>query len=150
MLNREKLRSKRYFDEKTIPEDVWAVLKASSALSVGEFRVFQIAYEQWYGEEGEEKAIENHFTSYMFNDIVPIWVRHFCTRVVRLDREDALDPSEFGVRHAAEQEPREHLAHIEDATETAEGDAQDRASAAACAHDVEDSRAHPLLPGRRG
>lgn len=88
---------KRFFDEGRIPSDVWSVLKTASVLSIGEFRVFQIAYEQWYGEEGEEKAIENHFTSYMFNDIVPIWVRHFCKRVLRLDSEHALDPSEFGI-----------------------------------------------------
>lgn len=88
---------RRYFDEKRIPNDVWSVLRAASLLSVGEFRVFEIAYEQWYGEAGDEKHIERHFTSYMFNDIVPVWVRHFCKRVMELDRENALDPADFGI-----------------------------------------------------
>ena len=38
---------------------------ASSLLSVGEFRVFEIAYEAWYGEAGKEKMIEKHFTGYI-------------------------------------------------------------------------------------
>ena len=92
---------KRYFDEGRIPNDVWSVLKTASLLSVGEFRVFEIAYEQWYGEAGEEQHIEDHFTSYMFNDIVPVWVRHFCKRIVKLDQEDSLDPEDFGIVNAA-------------------------------------------------
>lgn len=92
---------KRYFDEGRIPTDVWSVLKASSLLSVGEFRVFEIAYEQWYGESGDEKHIEKYFTAYMFKDIVPAWVRHFCKKIVELDEDDALDPAEFGIIHAA-------------------------------------------------
>jgi hypothetical protein len=100
-------KEKRFFDEGRIPEDVWAVLKTASLLSVGEFRVFEIAYEQWYGEAGEEKHIEKYFTSYMFNDIVPVWVRHFCKKVVKLDGNDALDPAAFGiVRPAATMERR--------------------------------------------
>lgn len=101
MSKNEDSEPKRYFDEKNIPNDVWAVLRTASLLSVGEFRVFEIAYEQWFGEAGEEKQIEDHFTSYMFNDIVPTWVRHFCQRVVDLDRDDALDPAEFGITHAS-------------------------------------------------
>lgn len=94
-------KEKRFFDEGRIPTDVWGVLRASSLLSVGEFRVFEIAYEQWYGESGDEKHIEKHFTAYMFKDIVPAWVRHFCKKIVELDEDDALDPAEFGVIHAA-------------------------------------------------
>lgn len=88
---------RRYFDEKRIPNDVWSVLRAASVLSVGEFRVFEIAYEEWYGEAGEEKLIEKHFTGYMFNDIVPPWVRHFCKKIQQLDSEGTLDPAEFGI-----------------------------------------------------
>lgn len=76
------------------------MLRAASLLSVGEFRVFELAYERWYGERGEEKAIEKHFISYMFNDVVPVWVRHFCKLVAKLDRENALDPADFGIIRA--------------------------------------------------
>lgn len=92
-----KNNDRRYFDEHKIPDDVWSVLRASALLSVGEFRVFEIAYEEWYGESGEEKMIEEHFTRYMFNDIVPPWARHFCNKVLRLDDEGTLNPEEFGI-----------------------------------------------------
>lgn len=92
-----KYEDRRYFDEHKIPNDVWSVLRASSLLSVGEFRVFEIAYKDWYGEDGEETLIEKHFTGYMFNDIVPPWVRHFCKKILRLDSEGTLDPEDFGI-----------------------------------------------------
>jgi len=100
-LKQSRPPEKRFFDEGRIPNDVWSVLRTASLLSVGEFRVFQIAYAQWYGEEGDEKMIERYFTGYMFNDIVPVWVRHFCTRILKLDSEDALDPAEFGIERKA-------------------------------------------------
>jgi len=97
MFDQKKYEDKRYFDEDKIPDDVWSVLKTSSVLNVGEFRVFQIAYKEWFGEEVDEATIEGYFTPYMFKDIVPLWVRHFCTRVLQLDSDDRLDPREFGI-----------------------------------------------------
>lgn len=88
---------RRFFDEDKIPDDVWSVLTASSLLSVGEFRVFEIAYEEWYGESGEEKTIEKYFTPYMFKNVVPPWVRHFCKKVLKLEDEGTLDPVDFGI-----------------------------------------------------
>lgn len=87
----------RFFGEKRTPGDVRSVLRAASLLSVGEFRVFEIAYEQWYGEPGDAKRIERSFAAYMFNDVIPVWVRHFCKKVVQLDSENALDPGDYGI-----------------------------------------------------
>jgi hypothetical protein len=88
---------RRFFDEDKIPDDVWSVLTASSLLSVGEFRVFEIAYKEWYGESGEEKTIEKYFTPYMFKNVVPPWVRHFCKKVLKQEDEGTLVPEEFGI-----------------------------------------------------
>ena len=90
-------RNQRLVGEEDIPDDVWGVLRSSALLEVGEFRVFEIAYEDWHGEAGDEKMIEKHFTGYMFNDRVPPWVRHFCKKVLKLDSEEALDPADFGI-----------------------------------------------------
>lgn len=92
-----KHKDRRYFDEKDIPDDVWSVLRTASVLNVGEFRVFQLAHKEWYAEEVDEKTIEGFFTQYMFNEIVPLWVRHFCQKVLRLEDEGALDPVALGV-----------------------------------------------------
>jgi len=92
-----KYQDRRFFDEDKIPNDVWSVLRASSLLSVGEFRVFEIAYEAWFGEAGEEEMIEKYFAGYMFNDIVPPWVRHFCKKVLKRDSEGTLEPEDYGI-----------------------------------------------------
>ena len=92
-------RQKRLVGEEDIPDDVWGVLRASALLEVGEFRVFEIAYQEGHGEAGEEKMIEQHFTGYMFNDIVPPWVRHFCKKVLKRDSEGTLDPADFGIEY---------------------------------------------------
>ncbi|MGI9384869.1 MAG: hypothetical protein ACR2PO_17085 [Methyloligellaceae bacterium] len=97
ILDRLKHKDQRYFDEKDIPNDVWSVLRTASVLNVGEFRVFQIAHKEWYAEEADDKTIERFFTQYMFNEIVPLWVRHFCAKVLRLDEEGTLDPVALGV-----------------------------------------------------
>ena len=47
-------RQKRLVGEEDLPDDVWWVLRSSALLEVGEFRVFEIAYQQWHGEDGEE------------------------------------------------------------------------------------------------
>ena len=88
---------RRFFDEKKIPSDVWSVLRTASLLSVGEFRVFEIAYLRWFGNKSDEATIETHFIPYMFNDVVPMWVRHFCNHILKLDGQGTLDPSEFGI-----------------------------------------------------
>lgn len=93
-------KDKLHFDEHKIPQDVRGVLRASALLSVGEFRVFEIAYEDWYGESGDESLIEKYFTGYMFNDIVPPWVRHFCKKILQLDDDGDLDPADFGIINA--------------------------------------------------
>lgn len=97
MLDLSKFKDRRYFDEKSIPNDVWAVLRTASILNVGEFRVFQIAYREWYGEDGDEQTIERFYTPYMFKEIVPLWVRHFCKRVQKWDEDGTLDPVELGI-----------------------------------------------------
>lgn len=97
MSGKSNAHNRRFFDEKNIPSEVWYVLRTASLLSVGEFRVFEIAYRQWFDETGDEKTIERFFTPYMFNDVVPMWVGHFCKRVLKLDQEDVLEPAEFGI-----------------------------------------------------
>ncbi len=97
LMTTPEAEDRRYFDEKKIPNDVWSVLRASSLLSVGEFKVFELAYEEWFGEAGEEQTIEKYFTGYMFNDIVPPWVRHFCKKILKQDQEGTLDPEDYGI-----------------------------------------------------
>ena len=83
------------------PQDVLAVLRTANLLGVGEFRLFELAYESWYGLAGDEKTIEQSFLPYMFGDQVPHWVRAFTRRIDRLERSGRIDSAELGIENEA-------------------------------------------------
>jgi len=85
-----------HFDEKMEP-DIQEVLDTSALLEITEFEVFRIAYHSWYGRTEKDAVLEPFFTDYMFNEVVPFWVRHFTHRILKLDHERRLDPREFGI-----------------------------------------------------
>lgn len=80
-----------------VPADVIAVLDASAALEVTEFRLFELAWRDWYGGKPEETRLERYFAAYMFADRVPHWVRNFARRILDLDACGRLDPKSFGI-----------------------------------------------------
>ncbi len=84
------------FDENIRP-DVQAVLNTSALLEITEFEVFSIAYRDWFGRRPADEVIEPFYTDYMFNEVVPTWVRHFTRLVLRLAQEGHLDPRQFGI-----------------------------------------------------
>ena len=57
--------------------DAQQALTATALLDITEFQLFQLAWQRWYGEPVSEKKIERWFIPYMFDGIVPIWVRQF-------------------------------------------------------------------------
>jgi len=89
-----------HFDEKMAP-DVQEVLDTSALLEITEFEVFRIAYQSWYGRPEKDAVLEPFFTDYMFNEVVPFWVRHFTHHILKLDHERRLDPREFGIEPRA-------------------------------------------------
>ena len=84
------------FDEDIGP-DVQAVLNTSALLEITEFEVFRIAYRDWFGRRAADNIIEPFYTDYMFNEVVPAWVRHFTRLVLQLAREGRLEPQRFGI-----------------------------------------------------
>lgn len=86
-----------HFDEKNIQPDVWSVLQAAALLDITEFDLFHLAYRRWHGERASDDVIEPHFVAYMFNKVVPLWVRHFSRLVERLHMRGELDAAELGV-----------------------------------------------------
>lgn len=80
-----------------VPADVVAVLDASAALEVTEFRLFELAWREWFGGRPDERRIERYFAAYMFADRVPHWVRSFARRILELNAEGRLDPRSFGI-----------------------------------------------------
>ena len=83
-------------DEELTP-DVDSVLNATALLDITEWDFFNLAYDRWHGGPAEEGIMEPIFAAYMFNDIVPLWARHFARLVERLYRRGVLDRQVLGV-----------------------------------------------------
>lgn len=76
--------------------DFAAAMKAAEALGVSEYDFFRLAFRRWSGREAEEKTLERFFVAYMFQQNVPVWVRHFSRDVLSRDAAGKLDAAEFG------------------------------------------------------
>ena len=84
------------FDEHLAP-DVDSVLNATALLDITEWDFFNMAYDRWHGGPAEQAVMEPIFAAYMFNDVVPLWARHFARLVERLYRRGVLDRRALGV-----------------------------------------------------
>ena len=71
---------------------------SAGLLQVSEFRFFQVAYADWYGREISTRSLEPIFTRYMFDNVVPHWVRHLTRIVLSRSEEGTLDPADFNIR----------------------------------------------------
>lgn len=80
-----------------VPPDVVVVLDAAAALEITEFRLFELAWREWFGKRPEERRLEPYFAAYMFADRVPYWVRNFSRRILDLDAQGRLDARSFGI-----------------------------------------------------
>ena len=66
-----------------LPAHIQAVLDTAALLDITEFRVFELAYVNWYGRKADARQIEPLFVDYMFNDAVPPWVGQFTRKILR-------------------------------------------------------------------
>ena len=89
-------QNRQYFDE-DLKQDSLDLLEAAAALEVKEFKLFELAYRDWYGKKPLSQVIEVHFSNYMFNNVIPAWVRSYSRHVVELHKAGTLDPKAFGV-----------------------------------------------------
>ncbi len=78
-------------------DDVCEAVSASELLEITEFRLFELAYREWFGREADQAALEPPFVQYMFAQQAPAWVRHFARNVIACDRDGRLERAEFGL-----------------------------------------------------
>lgn len=88
-----------YFDEKEMCPDIRSVMEAAALLDITEWDLFHLAYRRWHGRRADDALIEPIFVAYMFDKVVPLWVRHFSRLVERLDMRGELDANQLGVRY---------------------------------------------------
>ena len=94
-----------WFSEDPLPPDIETVLNAAAVLDVTEFQFFELAWADWFGRLGPEEEVEPFFVRYMFEQVVPNWVRQFARKVLKLFDEGSLDPEDFGVQMYSPVEP---------------------------------------------
>lgn len=63
-------------------DDAQMVLWSAEILERSEFEVFEQAYQAWYRETPDTARLERVFAEYMFDGIVPFWVRQFTRTTV--------------------------------------------------------------------
>lgn len=67
--------------------DVEQVCYAAALLNVTEFRLFELAYDDWFGEAGSEGMLEVAYMSYVICGKTPIWVRNYARKTRQLGDE---------------------------------------------------------------
>ena len=65
--------------------------EASNRLDVGEFQIFQLAYEAWYGCELDPQRLEAIFFDYLINNKIPPWARHYARKIIEKGDAGELD-----------------------------------------------------------
>jgi hypothetical protein len=58
-------------------DDAQMVLWSAEILEHSEFEVFEMAYRAWYRDMPDTARLERIFAEYMFDGVVPFWVRQF-------------------------------------------------------------------------
>ena len=79
------------FQYEDMPVDCVLVANTAGLLEITEFRVFQLAFGEWYGREIRDYEAEDYFTAFMYYDHVPFWVRRFCHKIQDLRDAGAND-----------------------------------------------------------
>lgn len=86
-----------FFKEEPLPIDARLVLEAAAILQVKEFKVFELAYAEWFGRRPETKEIEPLFVTYMFRTRIPVWVRQFTRKIRDINAEGRLNRAQYGL-----------------------------------------------------
>jgi hypothetical protein len=86
------------FQYEDMPQDCVLVANTAGLLEITEFRLFQLAFGEWYGREIRDYEAEDYFTTFMYFDRVPFWVRRFCHKIQNLHEAGNLNPRDFGIK----------------------------------------------------
>lgn len=70
------------FKKPELPVDTRLVLEASTFLDITEYHLFELAYRDWFGDDPAIHQVEPAFVNYMFNSIIPTWVRQFARKTL--------------------------------------------------------------------
>lgn len=75
------------------------VVSSAALLQISEFRFFHLAYERWFGHVLSDRDMEHIYVPYLFDSVVPYWVRHLVREVLSLEKQASLNPADFNIKH---------------------------------------------------
>ena len=79
-------------------DDTEAVSFVAGLFNISEFRLFEIAYANWFDSEATQKDMDRFFGSYIKSGLIPFWLRNMVRRVICKHRKGDLTPGEFGIK----------------------------------------------------
>ena len=92
--------------DEALPEDIEDVLELSAILEIREYDFFFMAYRWWFGCLPDDRVLERHFIRYMFNKIVPHWIRNYCRMLYEMETKGVLDREKLGVSRLPDATPQ--------------------------------------------
>ncbi len=92
--------------DENLPEDIEDVLELSAILEIREYDLFGLAYHWWFGHPANKRVLESHFVRYMFNKIVPHWMRHYSRMLLSLREQGILNREELGINNLPNATPQ--------------------------------------------
>jgi hypothetical protein len=78
-------------------DDAEAMSFVAGLLDISEFRLFEIAYENWFGGEASKKTVEGFFGRYLKSGCIPFWLRNMVRTIICAYQQGNLTPSRFGI-----------------------------------------------------
>lgn len=101
----QSIRRYHHMDE-DLPDDVEDILELSALLEIREYDYFGLAYLWWFGQLPNSRVLESHFVRYMFNKIVPHWVRGYSRMILDLQSQGVLNKEELGISRLPDATPQ--------------------------------------------
>ena len=92
--------------DEDLPDDVEDILEISALLEIREFDYFNLAYSWWFGQSPNSRVLESYFARYMFNKIVPHWVRGYSRMILDLQSQGVLNKEELGISRLPDATPQ--------------------------------------------
>jgi len=92
--------------------DAEAASFAAALLDVSEFRLFEIAHEDWFGRKATRKATEAFFVGYLKSGLIPFWLRNTVRTIICKYQQGNLAPGKFGFDQTLESPSRRRVGWI--------------------------------------
>lgn len=68
-------------------------------LEVSVYKVFQLAYSDWFDKRMNNRTMDYRFENYLSEDVVPFWVWTFTKGAIQKYEKDEVKQTDYGINH---------------------------------------------------